>query len=666
MSGITFSGLSSGIDTDPLIEQLSRFRQARIDTLTARQEEAVSNQTVFKTVEARVLTLNANIARLSKSRNGVFDGRTATSSNESLIKAAASSSAAVGVHTLKVLQTAKANIVGSQGFESQTAEINTGTFQISAGGASETITIDSTNNTLAGLAAEVNAAGIGVQATIIDDGSGATPYRLLLTSQKTGTENSVSITNNLTTGSAATPDFSTTVQAAADAQIQIGDGAGAITVSNATNTFDSLIPGVTLEVQSADVDQEVTISIANDTSGIRSSIEGFVEEFNALMAYIDEQTRFDPETTTGGPLVGNRQLIGLQDQIRQNVLSVSPNLSSGINRLSAIGISINSIGRLSIDDGKLSSFLNGTLDGLDFGDVKKAFALNGDSTNTGIRFIFGSNKTLESGSTPYKVDITRAAERASITATNTITDSTVIDSSNNTFTLTVDGVGSNTIELAEGTYTRDELAAELEAKLRADEKIGRREVSVSVSNDSLVFTTTAYGTAAEVSELDGTAISSGILGFDGSESDVGEDVAGSFIVNGETETAVGVGQVLRGLSTNTNTADLNVIVDLTSAQLVSGSEAELSVTRGIAARLSLVFESIVDPVSGRLSSINDSFTSAVDQIAEQIVSEQALLDDQQASLLRQFAAMEAAISNSQANGNAITNSLAPLLTRNSS
>ena len=93
MSGITFSGLSSGIDTDPLIEQLSRFRQARIDSLTARQEEAVSNQTIFKTVEARVLTLQSTISRLSKSRNGVFDGRTATSSDESLIRAAASSSA---------------------------------------------------------------------------------------------------------------------------------------------------------------------------------------------------------------------------------------------------------------------------------------------------------------------------------------------------------------------------------------------------------------------------------------------------------------------------------------------------------------------------------------------------------------------------------------------
>ena len=57
----------------------------------------------------------------------------------------------------------------------------------------------------------------------------------------------------------------------------------------------------------------------------------------------------------------------------------------------------------------------------------------------------------------------------------------VIDNTNNTFTSTVDGKISRTLALAEGTYTRDELASQIEAVVNSDEELLGRSVSVSVS-----------------------------------------------------------------------------------------------------------------------------------------------------------------------------------------
>src|SRR5439155_3685068 len=132
--------------------------------------------------------------------NGPFDARTVTSSNQDLLTAAGSSSAAPGVYTLQVNSLARAEQLASQGFDSANSTITQGTIQLHVGtGAAATITIDSTNNTLQGLANAINNANAGVTATVLNDGSGNgnQAYRLLLTAKQSGANNSISITNNL-------------------------------------------------------------------------------------------------------------------------------------------------------------------------------------------------------------------------------------------------------------------------------------------------------------------------------------------------------------------------------------------------------------------------------------------------------------------------------------
>jgi flagellar hook-associated protein 2 len=137
-------------------------------------------------------------------------------------------------------------------------------------------------------------------------------------------------------------------------------------------------------------------------------------------------------------------------------------------------------------------------------------------------------------------------------------------------------------------------------------------------------------------------------------------VVGKFIVAGVDEPAVGTGQFLVGTSTNANTADLQVRVTLGSSQIVVGPEASLSVTRGIASKLDVILSSLLDPVTGRLKTINDGFQDSVDDLDDAVKRQNEILKLRQQSLLRQFVALERTVGQLRNTGDFLTAQLASL------
>lgn len=769
---ISFNGLASGLDTNSIITELVRFSQQRINSLRSKQTEANTRQNVLTTLKSRLQSLQDRAHSLARPQQSVFDRRAVTSSDTAIVTAAAGSAAAPGVQSLRVLGLAAAHQIGSQGFDDPNSQITTGSFQIQSGSSSATITIDSTNNTLTGLARAITSANLGITATIINDGSDSRtqPYRLLLTSNNTGTDHAISITNNLAAdgGGAFRPNFGSThvgaavvatnfsgtsavtsnagaggytgstndsftftiqnsgtvgtdnglqvaysntsgtktgtltlnaadagvsqsvvdgvqvtfaagsliagqqfsvdvfaptIQDAANAQIQLGSGAGAITVQSAKNQITDLIRGVTLNLQTADPTKDVRLTIANDTSAAKQEILDYVQDYNDFIAELAKQTKFDSATGVAAPLAGNRSVIALRDQLQRSMLATSGNLSSSVNRLTALGISLDERGQLAVNEARLSDVLEGRVTGVTFADVRKLFALRGESSNGAIEFVAGSAKTKDSA-TPYQIDITQAAEQASITASNSLDSSIVLNNTNNQFVVRIDDTTSSTLTLPEGTYTPLLLARELQEQINGAFATSGRSVTVSLSSQKLVVTSDRFGAASDVTIVSGSALSA--LGFSGTETDRGQDVAGKFIVNGVDEIATGVGRILTGSSSNANTSDLAVQVSLTSSQLQAGAEGTITVAHGLASQLDNLLENILDPVSGRLEAIADRFEQNVDEAAQAILDETQAMEERRASLVRQFANMEQTLSRLRASGDFATNSLSSLVSSRSS
>ena len=764
-SNVSFTGLASGLDTTSLIANLQRFNQARLNTLNQTVSTDKNQQTAFQGVQSRLQALETLASQLGQSQGSVFDNKTINSSDSSLVTAAAGTGAQTGVTSLKVLALAQANQIASQGFADSNSSISQGTFQISAGSQSATITIDSTNNTLSGLAQAINNAGIGVSASVVNTGSGDSqtqPFRLLLTSNTTGTASAIKITNNLgpdlngavqpnfsssvigpavaasnfsgtsivtansgaghytgsandtftftvltggtvgtsngiqvgytnvsgtktgtltlnssdantaknvvdgvqvqfAAGSLTTGDqfslnvFSPTIQAATNSQVQLGSGTGAIVVQNSSNTLTNLIPGVTLKLQSADPTKTVQLNVANDVASATTQITNLVNDYNDFASYLDQQTAYTPGSGTTGGTAGALNSVDavrdLRSQVEASLLAIAPNAPSQANRLGALGITPDSNGQLKIDATQLNNVLSGNVPGVGFSDLKNLFGLQGQSSSAGVQFATGSAKTKVS-TTPYQIHITQAATRAAITSASPLSTSTVIDGTNNSLTLSIDGK-SSTITLSSGTYTPLGLAIELQIQINASLAKNGASATVSVANNHLEITSDRYGAASATNSLAGSALSA--LGFAGTEASSGTDVAGSFTVNGSTEAATGIGQILTGSSTNANTADLVVVVSLTPSQVaVGGTDSNLTVTRGLASTLDNSLKALLDPVFGSITLLNNQFTKSITDAHADVTAETAAMSTQKAALLSQFAALESVLSNLQAQGNLLT------------
>jgi len=202
---ITSSGLVSGINIDSILSQIQDAQRKPILQLQARQATLQKQSGAILSVSAKLSTLLAVATSVNNPAN--FNTRAAdvtkTTNGLSLLTATADSSATPGSYSITVKQLAQADKKASQG----TVDLNTtavasgaGTFKFKVGssGTEYSVTV-STSTTLQGLRDAINSTGGSATASIINDGTGANPYRLVLAAGTSGAANTVTITNNDTT-----------------------------------------------------------------------------------------------------------------------------------------------------------------------------------------------------------------------------------------------------------------------------------------------------------------------------------------------------------------------------------------------------------------------------------------------------------------------------------
>jgi flagellar hook-associated protein 2 len=650
-NGLNFTGLATGIDTSSIISGLTNIGQKRIDSLRTRQADIAVRQATFTALRGQLFDLQSKTAALARSAGGAFDGRKVSVSDETAVAAAAGTAAVPGTYQITVNSLAKAAQTASDGFLDPNAVLKTGTLSVQVGsGTAINVTVDSRNNTLQGLADSINVAGGDVRASVINDGS-ATPYRLLLTSNKTGAANAITVTNNLTTGTGADIDpLARTVQAATDAEVALGSGPGAVTLRSGSNVVNNLVPGVTLTLQSADPAKTISLSVANDTDAAVTAVKDFVSAFNAVKDFIADRSRFDAETGQAGILLGNGDVAELANQLSNAISTTIPGLGTNANRLSSVGLSFDNGGKLVLDEGKLTAALSGA-SGTAPADFKRLFALSGTSDNPGVAFSIGTNKTRPSGGSPYVVEVTAAATRAVVIATGPPNGTVVITPANNALQIKLNNLISLGISIDSGTYTLTDLAAlasQIQLKINSQPETGTNLVSVALNGDGkFQITSQLFGSSAAIAVTGGSAAAD--LGFAGTESASGTNVAGRFLVGGVPEAATGAGQVLSGKAGNANTEGLQV-----RATVTSPDTANVTVSQGLASRLNSVLDKYLNANTGKLKSINDQFAAQTADLDKTITRQNDILKAKTDELTLRFAALESTVSNLKNVGASLT------------
>jgi flagellar hook-associated protein 2 len=187
LSGINFSGLSSGIDTESIINQLLRIDRQPMVALQKKQQKIQQQQAGIGQISA--ILSGMQVAATALDSLSSFALVSGTSSDESVATITAESGAQPGIHTLQITQLAQAHRLASAAQSSQTAALGA-SGQIVING--KAINIAATDS-LQAIAANINSAQAGVNAGIIS--TAANSYTLVLTSSNTGAANAIRLSD---------------------------------------------------------------------------------------------------------------------------------------------------------------------------------------------------------------------------------------------------------------------------------------------------------------------------------------------------------------------------------------------------------------------------------------------------------------------------------------
>lgn len=548
---------ATNLDVNSIVSQLMTVERRPIARLDQQEASYQARLSAYGSVKGALSSFQAAIQSLNNASK--FTALKATPSDDTVLSATASSIATAGTYSLEVINLAQAQKLVAAGKASSTTSIGTGaettiTFDfgtitgtsvngqypaspattfVSNGGGTKTVTIDSSNNSLQGIRDAINAAKIGVTATIINDGDATNPYRLALSSDSNGASNSLKISvsgdtdieNLLAHDPTSTQNLTETVSAQ-NAVFKMNG----VTVSKSSNSVSDVIHGVTLNLKKITT-SPITVTVAHDTSSITGSITSFVKSYNDLAKTLKDISAYNPETDQAAILQGDSAVRTIQSQLR-NVLGAQVVGASGVlTTLSQIGVSFQKDGSLALDSAKLNSAMTSN-----FGDIASLFAATGKATDSLISYVSATSST-KAGS--YAVNITQLATQGKTIGSSAA--NTTITNANNLLNININGV-STSITLANGSYTAQTLAAELQSKINGTSSLSSAGISVAVTQNSgiLSITSASYGSTSSVT-ISGAGASD-LLGSTPTSS-IGVDVAGT--IGGET--ATGSGKTLKGM-----------------------------------------------------------------------------------------------------------------------
>ncbi len=222
------------------------------------------------------------------------------------------------------------------------------TFQVGSAGTPQSVPVVSgASDTLTTYAAAINAAAIGVTASVISDTTGS---RLSLVSDTSGSAGQLTITGSLTDSTSSSAVSMQTGLKGQDALLTV-DG---VSVDSGSNTVSTAIPGVTFQLLSAST-TPVQVEITNDNTDVESAFSTFVSAYNTVLGDLNTQ---EGNTSTGAaePLYGNPIISQLQSAL---AVALTTGAASGsISSLDQLGITVSNTGTLTLDTSTLDATLN--------------------------------------------------------------------------------------------------------------------------------------------------------------------------------------------------------------------------------------------------------------------------------------------------------------------
>lgn len=648
MASISSLGIGSGVLTSDLVEQLvaaeRRPTEVRLDQKTERTEALIS---AYGMLRSAVTELRLPMRQLGSA--DAMKSFSATSSGSNIDVSVDASKASRGSYSLDVKSLAQSQALASRDVfaDRDATSVGRGTMTLQVGDKTTNITIDSSNDTLQGLANAINEANAGVSAGVIDTGNG---FQLVLSADETGEANAVNISVSedgaapglsrfaFDTADPDNVDGMRQTIAASDAVMEING----VEIRRATNTIENVVDGLTFNITG---EGKSTVKVEQDTAAVAERVQAFVDKFNELQGTIRELSEFDSETGQGSILTGDSTVRNIQNQLKRVLTDIIPGLEgANVRSLADVGIGTDfRTGELQFDSQKFQQQLRENPD-----DVTALFAEQGRTSDSQVEFVRSGSNTQPGN---YDINVTQMATRGTLNYAVPDTADAIQVQADNSFTFRVDGATNATVSIAAGDYSGADFAAAIQEALRNNSALSAAGRSVQVGYDAtegLTFTSNRFGSDSNVSL---TSLSN-VTGLNTATGTAGQDVQGT--INGQT--AQGDGQVLF-LANSAGGDAAGLQVRITGGDV--GNRGSVKFIEGVSERAVDAITSILG-ADGALSSRTDALNRDLERIQEDRIKLDLRIESYQERLVKQFSAADSLISQLNSTRDYVSQQLAAL------
>jgi flagellar hook-associated protein 2 len=380
MASTTISGVNTGLNITNIVETMVTAEKApKADQLSKLQTKTTAQISGLGSLKSGIASLQTVLKDLNST--ALFQKRTATSSDSTLVAASASTTAASGTYKISVGQLATASTVATSAVPKDQTFGTGNSLTLSVGStALPTVKLPADKAaTLSDVRDAINSQlkDSGVSATIVTNPSDG-QSRLMLTSTKTGSGNDITLNTGGNSdleklaipakGSGSASDVKY-ITMASNAKFSVNG----LDLESATNSVENAIDGVTLTLTAptsvsttangvtSSVDKPITLTVDQDKAGVKGTIKKFVDAYNALVDTTTSLTQVtkvgDDKQPIAAALVGDAGVRQILSTMRSE-LGRAADGDGSVRILADIGITTDKNGKLAIDDTKLTKALD--------------------------------------------------------------------------------------------------------------------------------------------------------------------------------------------------------------------------------------------------------------------------------------------------------------------
>lgn len=593
-SNLSISGAVTGLDTASIVDQLVSIEGRQQQMIQTRQTAAQKTSDAYQSMITALKAMSDKAAALAKTSS--WSGSSATSSSTSVttkVTGTVSASLTFDVTALAATHT----LISDDTVSSTGAIVASGplTFTKADG---TTKSIDVGTGTLGEVVSAINSSGTGLRAAAVQVSPGA--YRLQVAAGTSGTASSFTLDG--------LDGFSgvSVLTAGADAQITMGSGPSAYTVTSSSNTFTGIAPGLDFTVSK--LESGVTIEASVDGGKVADDIDALVKSVNDMLSGISKATAYDATTKTGGPLMAEPAVRAIQQQLlSQTGLSSAP------------GIDLTRDGKLTFDkDAFVKAFkADPTTTAQKYGAT---LTLNPDPGVTGTASLARADASTRPGTYNLKINVSAAREQWKMDPPGgIISGQTVVLMRGSTVVSYTAGAGDTLADVVSAVNSR---------------AVGKLGISAAVSGGSIVLSASSSGSSQAFTVDWG--------GVAGTQLVAGRDVQGEI----DGQTATGSGDTLTLAKGTGGAVGLSIRTSFTDADVTStgGEVGNITYGQGLAQRLVSLVDQATNTRDGSLVTAKAGRDSDVKDLQDQYDAWTTRLENKRLALTRQFTAMETAIS----------------------